>query len=135
MDGRGQDERCGICSLGDVAGPPMLACKAEHERVVCVEKIAGVPGTHEIDQIRIPGCSSRCPQTASTRLIKTIFDRATGELIGVHVAGAYVNDDPRVVMTMSRSIETDLNPAMFRHPTLSQAVSKSAINVFRSTHC
>jgi dihydrolipoamide dehydrogenase len=33
----------GIYAIGDVAGPPMLAHKAEHEGVICVEKIAGLP--------------------------------------------------------------------------------------------
>ena len=31
----------GIYAIGDVAGPPMLAHKAEHEGVICVEAIAG----------------------------------------------------------------------------------------------
>ena len=33
----------GIYAIGDVAGPPMLAHKAEHEGVICVEAIAGKP--------------------------------------------------------------------------------------------
>src|SRR5690606_4144028 len=41
------DEFCrtsvpGVYAIGDVAGPPMLAHKAEHEAVICVEKIAGL---------------------------------------------------------------------------------------------
>src|ERR1041385_745071 len=32
----------GIYAIGDVAGPPMLAHKAEHEGVVCVEAIKGL---------------------------------------------------------------------------------------------
>ncbi len=33
----------GIYAIGDVAGPPMLAHKAEHEGVICVEAIKGTP--------------------------------------------------------------------------------------------
>ena len=33
----------GIYAIGDVAGPPMLAHKAEHEGVVCIEAIKGLP--------------------------------------------------------------------------------------------
>ena len=32
----------GIYAIGDVAGPPMLAHKAEHEGVICVEAIKGL---------------------------------------------------------------------------------------------
>jgi dihydrolipoamide dehydrogenase len=44
----------GIYAIGDVAGPPMLAHKAEHEAVVCIEKIAGVPGVHAMDKLDDP---------------------------------------------------------------------------------
>ena len=58
----------GIYAIGDVAGPPMLAHKAEHEGVVCVEKIAGVKGVHPIDPRKIPGCTYCHPQVASVGL-------------------------------------------------------------------
>jgi dihydrolipoamide dehydrogenase len=38
-DGRGRTNVDGIYAIGDVAGPPMLAHKAEHEGVICVETI------------------------------------------------------------------------------------------------
>src|SRR5581483_3321930 len=45
------DEWCrtgipGLYAIGDVVGPPWLAHKAGHEGIVCVEKIAGIPGVH-----------------------------------------------------------------------------------------
>lgn len=43
IDGYGKTNVAGIYAIGDVAGPPMLAHKAEHEGVVCIEKIAGLP--------------------------------------------------------------------------------------------
>ena len=39
IDGYGRTNVPGIFAIGDVAGPPMLAHKAEHEGVICVEKI------------------------------------------------------------------------------------------------
>src|SRR5438034_7367262 len=39
IDGYGKTNVPGIYAIGDVAGPPMLAHKAEHEGVVCVEAI------------------------------------------------------------------------------------------------
>jgi dihydrolipoamide dehydrogenase len=58
----------GICAIGDVAGPPMLAHKAEHEGVVCVEKIAGLNDVHPMNKGQIPGCTYCHPQVASVGL-------------------------------------------------------------------
>ncbi|BAB47979.1 dihydrolipoyl dehydrogenase [Mesorhizobium erdmanii] len=68
VDGYGKTNVPGIYAIGDVAGPPMLAHKAEHEGVVCVEKIAGFPGVHAIDKLKIPGCTYCNPQVASVGL-------------------------------------------------------------------
>jgi dihydrolipoamide dehydrogenase len=68
VDGYGRTNVPGIYAIGDVAGPPMLAHKAEHEGVVCVEKIAGVPGVHALDTSKIPGCTYCHPQVASVGL-------------------------------------------------------------------
>ena len=57
----------GIYAIGDVAGPPMLAHKAEHEGVICIEKIAGLPA-HPINKAQIPGCTYCQPQVASVGL-------------------------------------------------------------------
>ncbi|MCC7253684.1 dihydrolipoyl dehydrogenase [Hyphomicrobium sp.] len=57
----------GIYAIGDVAGPPMLAHKAEHEGVACIEAIAGRPA-HTISRDRIPGCTYCHPQIASVGL-------------------------------------------------------------------
>ena len=58
----------GVYAIGDVAGPPMLAHKAEHEGVICVEKIAGQKGVHPMDKLKIPGCTYCNPQVASVGL-------------------------------------------------------------------
>jgi dihydrolipoamide dehydrogenase len=67
-DGYGRTNVPGIYAIGDVAGAPMLAHKAEHEGVICVEKIANVPGVHALDKSRIPGCTYCNPQVASVGL-------------------------------------------------------------------
>ncbi|HWT62317.1 MAG TPA: dihydrolipoyl dehydrogenase, partial [Ochrobactrum sp.] len=116
----------GIYAIGDVAGPPMLAHKAEHEAVICVEKIAGLPNVHPLDRNMIPGCTYCNPQVASVGLteakakelgrdirvgrfpfvangkaialgedqglVKTIFDKKTGQLLGAHLVGAEVTE-------------------------------------------
>ncbi|MER8825617.1 dihydrolipoyl dehydrogenase [Mesorhizobium sp. M0938] len=68
VDGYGKTNVPGIYAIGDVAGPPMLAHKAEHEGVVCVEKIADFPGVHATDKLKIPGCTYCNPQVASVGL-------------------------------------------------------------------
>ena len=42
IDGYCKTNVPGIYAIGDVAGPPMLAHKAEHEGVICVEEIKGL---------------------------------------------------------------------------------------------
>jgi dihydrolipoamide dehydrogenase len=60
----------GLYAIGDVAGPPMLAHKAEHEGVICVEAIAG-KHPHPMDPLMIPGCTYCSPQVASVGLTET----------------------------------------------------------------
>ncbi|MFN0263672.1 dihydrolipoyl dehydrogenase [Tepidamorphus sp. 3E244] len=67
IDGYGRTNVEGIYAIGDVAGPPMLAHKAEHEGVICVEKIAGLDA-HPMDKLKIPGCTYCHPQVASVGL-------------------------------------------------------------------
>jgi dihydrolipoamide dehydrogenase len=66
-DGRGRTNIPGLYAIGDVAGPPMLAHKAEHEGVICVEAIKGLD-PHPLDKTMIPGCTYCNPQIASVGL-------------------------------------------------------------------
>lgn len=67
VDGHGRTNVEGIYAIGDVAGPPMLAHKAEHEGVICAETIAGQK-VHGIEKGLIPGCTYCDPQVASVGL-------------------------------------------------------------------
>jgi len=67
IDGYGRTAEPGVYAIGDVAGPPMLAHKAEHEGVICIEKIAGL-NSHPMDKNQIPGCTYCHPQVASVGL-------------------------------------------------------------------
>jgi dihydrolipoamide dehydrogenase len=66
-DGLGNTNISGIFAIGDVAGPPMLAHKAEHEGVICIEGIKGLH-VHPMDKLKIPGCTYCHPQIASVGL-------------------------------------------------------------------
>jgi dihydrolipoamide dehydrogenase len=71
----------GIYAIGDVAGPPMLAHKAEHEGVICVEAIKGLH-PHPMDKLKIPGCTYCNPQVASVGLTEKAA-KAAGRKIKV----------------------------------------------------
>jgi dihydrolipoamide dehydrogenase len=66
-DGFGRTNVPGLYAIGDVAGPPMLAHKAEHEGVICIEKIKGLDA-HPMKKEQIPGCTYCHPQVASVGL-------------------------------------------------------------------
>lgn len=57
----------GVYAIGDVAGPPLLAHKASHEGIVCVEHIAG-QGHGTVDYGNIPNCTYAHPEVASVGL-------------------------------------------------------------------
>ena len=166
IDGYGKTNVEGVYAIGDVAGPPMLAHKAEHEGVVCIEKIAGVPGVHAMDKNKIPGCTYCNPQVASVGLtearakeagydirvgrfpfsangkaialgedqglIKTIFDKKTGELLGAHMVGAEVTEliQGFVVAMNLETTEEELMHTVFPHPTLSEMMKESVLDAY-----
>jgi dihydrolipoamide dehydrogenase len=156
----------GIYAIGDVAGPPMLAHKAEHEGVICIEKIAGVEGVHPMDKGKIPGCTYCHPQVASVGLteakakeqgydinvgrfqflgngkaialgedqglVKTIFDKKTGQLLGAHMVGAEVTEliQGFVVAMNLETTEEELMHTVFPHPTLSEMMHESVLDAY-----
>lgn len=75
IDGFGKTNIPGIYAIGDVAGPPMLAHKAEHEGVICVEAIAG-KNPHPMDKGMIPGCTYCNPQVASVGMTEAKANEA-----------------------------------------------------------
>ena len=66
----------GMYAIGDVAGPPLLAHKAMHEGVMCVERIAGLPSARPVERRRIPGCTYCHPQVASVGLTEAAAQEA-----------------------------------------------------------
>ncbi len=165
VDGHGRTNVEGIWAIGDVAGPPMLAHKAEHEAVIAVETIAGKK-VHGLDKGKIPGCTYCEPQVASVGLteakakelgreirvgrfpfvgngkaialgepdglVKTIFDKKTGELLGAHMIGAEVTEliQGFVVAMNLETTEEDLMHTIFPHPTLSETMKESVLDAY-----
>jgi dihydrolipoamide dehydrogenase len=155
----------GIYAIGDVAGPPMLAHKAEHEGVVCVEAIKGLD-PHPMDKRMIPGCTYCTPQIASVGLteaaakeikldirvgrfpfvgngkaialgedqglVKVIFDKKSGQLLGAHMIGAEVTEliQGYVVAMNLESTEAELMHTIFPHPTLSETMKEAVLDAY-----
>ena len=166
IDGYGKTNVPGLYAIGDVAGPPLLAHKAEHEAVICVEKIASLPNVHPMDKLKIPGCTYCHPQVASVGLteakakeqgrdirvgrfpfvangkaialgedqglVKTIFDKKTGELIGAHMVGAEVTEliQGFVVAMNLETTEEELMHTIFPHPTISETMKESVLDAY-----
>jgi dihydrolipoamide dehydrogenase len=165
VDAFGRTNVPGLYAIGDVAGPPMLAHKAEHEGVICVEAIKGLH-PHAMEKHMIPGCTYCQPQVASVGLteakakeqgfdirvgrfpfigngkaialgepdglVKTIFDRKTGKLLGAHMVGAEVTEliQGFVVAMNLETTEEDLINAVFPHPTLSETMHESVLDAY-----
>lgn len=79
IDAYGKTNVDGIWAIGDVAGPPMLAHKAEHEAVITVEKIAGLK-VHGLEKLKVPGCTYCEPQVASVGLTEAKAKEAGREI-------------------------------------------------------
>ena len=79
VDQYGRTNVAGLYAIGDVAGPPMLAHKAEHEGVICVEAIKGLK-PHVMDKLKIPGCTYCNPQIASVGLTEEKAKQAGHEV-------------------------------------------------------
>jgi dihydrolipoamide dehydrogenase len=72
----------GIYAIGDVAGHQLLAHKASHEGIVCVEHIAG-QGHHTVDYGNVPNCTYCHPEVASVGLTE---DQAKEQGYDIQVA-------------------------------------------------
>ncbi|MEO8757477.1 MAG: dihydrolipoyl dehydrogenase [Devosia sp.] len=79
VDDHGRTNIPGVWAIGDVAGPPMLAHKAEHEGVIVVETISGMK-VHGLDKRRIPGCTYCEPQVASVGMTEAKAKESGREL-------------------------------------------------------
>jgi dihydrolipoamide dehydrogenase len=170
VDGFGRTNVAGIYAIGDVAGPPMLAHKGQHEGVICVEAIKGL-NPHPLDKNKIPGCTYCDPQIASVGLtekrakeggrevrvgrfpflgngkaiamgedqglVKTVFDKKTGELLGAHMIGAEVTEliQGFVIAMNCETTEAELMETIFPHPTLSEMMHESVLDAYgRALH-
>ncbi|MEL6679033.1 MAG: dihydrolipoyl dehydrogenase, partial [Pseudomonadota bacterium] len=70
-------------------------------------------------------------------MVKTIFDKKTGELLGAHMVGAEVTEliQGYVVGRQLETTEEDLMNTVFPHPTLSEMMHESVLDAYgRAIH-
>ncbi len=70
-------------------------------------------------------------------LVKTLFDAATGELLGAHMIGAEVTEliQGYAIAMQLETTETDLMHSVFPHPTLSEMMHESVLDAYgRAIH-
>jgi dihydrolipoamide dehydrogenase len=65
-------------------------------------------------------------------LVKTIFDKKSGELLGAHMIGAEVTEliQGYVIGRQLETTEQDLMETVFPHPTLSEMMHESVLDAF-----
>ena len=69
--------------------------------------------------------------------VKTVFDVATGELLGAHMVGAEVSEliQGYVIARQLETTEADLMETVFAHPTLSEMMHESVLGAYgRAVH-
>jgi dihydrolipoamide dehydrogenase len=70
-------------------------------------------------------------------LVKTVFDAATGELLGAHMVGAEVTEliQGYVIAKNLETTEAELMQSIFPHPTLSEMMHESVLDAYgRALH-
>ncbi|MCU0837322.1 MAG: dihydrolipoyl dehydrogenase [Rhodospirillales bacterium] len=70
-------------------------------------------------------------------MVKTVFDAATGELLGAHMVGAEVTEliQGYVVARTLETTEAELMHTIFPHPTLSEMMHESVLDAYgRAVH-
>lgn len=80
VDEWGRTNVIGVYAIGDVTGPPCLAHRAAHGGVICVERLAGVPGVRPLAAEGLPACTYCRPQIARVGMTQ-----AAAEGSGRHV--------------------------------------------------
>jgi len=160
----------GVYAIGDITGAPMLAHKASHDGIACVEHIAGLRCGAQ-HHAPIPSCVYSYPQSAGVGLteaqarqsglkvrvgkfplegngkaiaideafgfIKTVFDEATGELLGAHLVGPEATElvHGYTLAATLEATEAELMETVFPHPTLSEAMHEAVLAAYgRALH-
>jgi dihydrolipoamide dehydrogenase len=118
--------------------PSCTYCRPQIASVGLTEANAVEQG-HEVRVGRFPfvGNGKAIALGETEGLVKTVFDAATGELLGAHMIGAEVTEliQGFVVAMNLETTEAELMHTVFAHPTLSEMMHESVLAAYgRAIH-
>ena len=118
--------------------PGCTYCHPQIASVGLTEENAVAAG-HEVRVGRFPfiGNGKAIALGTTEGMIKTIFDKSTGELLGAHMIGAEVTEliQGYCVAKSLETTEADLMETIFPHPTLSEMMHESVLSAYdRAIH-
>ena len=127
-----------VHAIGEGAVPGCTYCRPQVASVGMTEAAAKGAG-HDIRVGRFPMLANgKAIALGDDRgLIKTIFDKKTGELLGAHMVGPEVTEliQGYAVARTLEATEVELMQTIFPHPTLSEAMHESVLDAYgRAIH-
>ena len=125
-------------AIADGAVPGCTYCRPQVASVGMTEAAAKKAG-HKIKVGKFPfaGNGKAIALGDDTGFVKTIFDAATGELLGAHMVGPEVTEliQGFAIARSLESTEAELMRTIVPHPTLSEAMHESVLDAYdRAIH-
>ena len=128
----------GVHAIADGAVPGCTYCRPQVASVGMTEA-AAIEAGHKIRVGRFPMLANgkAIALGDDQGLIKTVFDAATGELLGAHMVGPEVTEliQGYAIARTLEATEAELIQTIFPHPTLSEAMHESVLDAYgRAIH-
>ena len=125
-------------AIADGAVPGCTYCRPQVASVGMTEAAAKKAGHKiKVGQFPFAGNGKAIALGDDAGFVKTIFDAATGELLGAHMVGPEVTEliQGFAIARRLEATEAELMSTIFPHPTLSEAMHESVLDAFsRAIH-
>ena len=125
-------------AIADGGVPGCTYCRPQVASVGMTEAAAKKAGhTIKVGQFPFAGNGKAIALGDDSGFVKTIFDAATGELLGAHMVGPEVTEliQGFAIARSLEATETELMTTIFPHPTLSEAMHESVLEAYdRAIH-
>ena len=128
----------GYRGIADGAVPGCTYCRPQVASVGLTEAAAKEAGHKiKVGQFPFAGNGKAIALGDDAGFVKTIFDAATGELLGAHMVGPEVTEliQGFAIARSLEATEAELMGTIFPHPTLSEAMHESVLDAYdRAIH-
>jgi len=125
-------------AIADGAVPGCTYCRPQVASVGMTEAAAKKAGHKiKVGQFPFAGNGKAIALGDDAGFVKTIFDAATGELLGAHMVGPEVTEliQGFAIARSLEATEAELMTTIFPHPTLSEAMHESVLDAYdRAIH-